>query len=90
MKFEASICGIFEVFSQNSSKATGWSKAQCCLSRSKSQLLLETHPFASFVTLSVIRFKNGKNAYPSSLMKLIELSRVINRPYKLQSAGFDH
>lgn len=75
MKFESSICRIFEVFLENSLKTTGVNH-NVAPSRSKSEVLAEIQPFGSFVAcICFIKCKNGKHACPFSLMELLrELS----------------
>ena len=69
MKSESSICRIFEVFMENSLKTTGVSH-NVGPSRSKSEVLAEIQPFGSFVAcVCFIKCRNGKHAFPFSLMK---------------------
>lgn len=48
MKCKSSICGILDVFLENSLKTTGVSHG-VVLSKSKSEVLVEVRPSASFV-----------------------------------------
>lgn len=75
MKFESSICRIFDVFLENSLNTTGVNH-NVGLSRSHSEVLAEIQPFASFVAcVHFIKSKRGKRAFPFSLMELLgELS----------------
>lgn len=69
MKFQSSLGGILEIFLKNSLKTTDVShSAEPC----QSEVLDEIQPFAGFVThVCFIKYKNGKNACPSSPMELL-------------------